>query len=205
MVDTCKVGILINCESYSEITSLELCFQLKIEIVNLAATATIGESVSLDELANLPFITYNPSRFFYAYFKDETMEAKVSIFTSGKMIAVGAKSEQSAKRGLQHVIQVLSKLGIVKKRKPKVTVRNIVVTVELDTPIHLEELQDLIPGLVYEPEQFPGAIFRPVNSDVTVLVFASGKMVVAGIKSEKAIEQEVQIILNELKLGSPID
>lgn len=124
---------------------------MKIEIVNIVATAPIGESVSLDELADLPFITYNPSRYFCAYFKDETMEAKVSIFTSGKMIAVGAKSERSAKRDLQHVIQVLSKLGIVKRSKPKVTVRNIVVTVELDTPLHLEEMQDLIPGLIYEP------------------------------------------------------
>jgi transcription initiation factor TFIID TATA-box-binding protein len=173
---------------------------MKVEIVNVVATATIGESVRLDELADLPFITYNPSRYFCAYFKDESMEAKVSIFTSGKMIAVGAKNEQSAKRDLQHVIQVLSKLGIVKRSKPRVTVRNIVVTVELDTPVHLEELQDLIPGLVYEPEQFPGAIFRPVNSDATVLIFGSGKLVVAGIKSEASIDTDVQTVLRELNL-----
>ena len=67
---------------------------MKVEIVNLVATATLGESVSLEELAALPFITYNPSRYFCAYFKDETMEAKVSIFTSGKMIAVGTNIEK---------------------------------------------------------------------------------------------------------------
>ena len=129
----------------------------------------------------------------------------MSIFTSGKMIAVGAKSEKAAQRDLLHVVNVLSGLGIVKKSRPEVTVQNIVVTVELNSPINLEELQTVVPGIVYEPEQFSGAIFRPIDSDVTVLVFASGKMVVAGIKSEKAIEHEVQIILNELKLGSPID
>ncbi len=173
---------------------------LKIEVVNVVATATIGESVRLDELADLPFITYNPSRYFCAYFKDESMEAKVSIFTSGKMIAVGAKSEQSARQAFHHVIQVLSKLGIIKRSKPKVTVRNVVVTVELDTPLNMEEMLDLIPGLVYEPEQFPGAIFRPVDSDATVLIFASGKMVIAGIKSEASIATDVQTILRELNL-----
>ncbi len=140
---------------------LEQCLQLKIEIVNFVTSPTIGESISLEDLADLPFITYNPSRYFCAYFKDESMEAKVSIFNSGKMIAVGVKSEEDARRNLLHVIQVLSKLGIVKKNKPKVTVRNIVITLEMGTPVNLEEMQDLIPGLVYEPEQFPGAIFRP--------------------------------------------
>lgn len=176
------------------------CSILKIEVVNVVATATIGESVGLDELANLPFITYNPSRYLCAYFKDETMEAKVSIFTSGKMIAVGAKSEEAAKRDLMHVIKTLSKLGIVKKSKPQVEVRNIVVTVELDSPIDLEEMLNLIPGIVYEPEQFPGAIFRPVNSDATALIFGSGKMVVAGITSEASIDTDVQTVLRELNL-----
>ncbi len=129
---------------------------MKIEIVNLVATAALGESISLEGLTDLPFVTYNPSRYFCAYFKDETMEAKVSIFTSGKMIAVGAKSEAAAKRDLKHVVQVLIKIGIVKKSKSEVEVRNIVVTVELNSPINLEELQNLVLGIVYEPEQFPG-------------------------------------------------
>jgi TATA-box binding protein (TBP) (component of TFIID and TFIIIB) len=63
---------------------------LKIEIVNLVATATLGERIDLEGLADLPFVSYDPARYFCAYFKDETMEAKVSILTSGKMIAVGA-------------------------------------------------------------------------------------------------------------------
>jgi len=151
-------------------------------------------------LAKLPSVIYNPSRYFCAYFKDESMESKVSIFASGKMIAVGAKSEKAATRDLMHVVQILSKHGFVRNSRPKVTVQSIVVTVELDRTINLDELQELIPGLVYEPEQFPGAIFRPLYLDVTVLVFASGKMVVAGLKSESPIEETVQSVLNELGL-----
>jgi TATA-box binding protein (TBP) (component of TFIID and TFIIIB) len=68
--------------------------ELKTEIVNLVATATLGERIDLEGIATLPFVSYDPARYFCAYFKDETMEAKVSIFTSGKMIAVGAKSNK---------------------------------------------------------------------------------------------------------------
>lgn len=182
------------------VISLGLCLELKTEVVNLVATATIGESVSLEELAGLPFITYNPSRYRCAYFKDETMEAKVSIFNSGKMIAVGAKSEKSAKCDLQHVITVLNELGIIEKRKPKVTVQNVVVLVTLDSDIDLEEMQDIIPGLVYEPEQFPGAIFRPRNSDATTLIFASGKLVLTGLKSAESVDTVVNSVLKELNL-----
>lgn len=173
---------------------------MKIEIVNLVATATLGEPILLEGLTTLPFITYNPSRYFCAYFKDETMEAKVSIFTSGKMIAVGAKSEEASRRDLLHVVKVLSGLGIVKKSRPEVAVQNIVVTVEVGSPINLEELQTVVPGIVYESEQFPGAIFRPIDSDVTVLVFAFGKMVVAGLRSVSSIEDNVKTVLKELNL-----
>ena len=68
---------------------------MKIEIVNLVATATLGQPIHLESLTTLPFITNNPSRYFCAYFKDETMEAKVSIFTSGKMIAVGVEYKKT--------------------------------------------------------------------------------------------------------------
>jgi len=151
-------------------------------------------------LAELPRVTYNPSRYFCAYFKDENMESKVSIFASGKMIAVGAKSEKTATRDLVHVVQTLSKSGFVRNSRLIVTVQNIVVTVELDRTINLDELQELIPGLIYEPEQFPGATFRPLSLDVTVLVFASGEMVVAGLKSVSSIEETVQSVINELGL-----
>ena len=67
--------------------------------------------------------------------------------------------------------------------------------------INLEEMQTVAPGIVYEPEQFPGAIFRPIDSVVTVLVFASGKMVVAGLRSVSSTSENVQIVLRELNLS----
>lgn len=68
--------------------------------------------------------------------------------------------------------------------------------------IDLEELRDLVPGIVYEPEQFPAGVFRPLCHEVSVLVFASGKLVMAGLKSESTIEQTVQAVLEEMGLMS---
>jgi len=71
----------------------EWCPTLKIEVVNVVATVNTGHSIDLPRLARQPQITYSPSRYFRTYFMDHTMEAKVSVFESGKLIAVGAKSE----------------------------------------------------------------------------------------------------------------
>lgn len=66
---------------------------LKIKVVNVVAAANTGHAIDHPRLARQPQITYNPSRYFRTYFMDHTMEAKVSVFESGKLIAVGAKSE----------------------------------------------------------------------------------------------------------------
>ena len=102
--------------------SLEWWHILKIEVVNVVATATLDGNVSLEVVAELPSVTYNPSRYSCAYFKDKSMVSKVSIFTSGKMIAVGGKSEKATRRDLQHVVQILSERAIARNTRPKVTV-----------------------------------------------------------------------------------
>lgn len=89
------------------------------------ATADLGEPVSLSRLASFPDIAYDPSRYSCAYYKDGSMEAKVSIFAFGKMIAVGAKNEASAKRDLKHVAMSITKQGFVSSRRMRITVRNV--------------------------------------------------------------------------------
>lgn len=169
---------------------------MRIEIVNVVATADISKSINLDEISRMPQVIYNSSKYRCAYFKDDGMQAKVSIFPSGKMIAVGAKSEETAGRDLLHVTQSLG----VNINTMKVEIRNIIATGDLETAIDLESLQDMVPGIIYEPEQFPGAIFRPARHHVTVLVFGSGKLVLAGLKTSESLFDIVQSIAQELNL-----
>ena len=124
------------------------------------------------------------------------MQGKVSIFSTGKMVAIGSKSEEAARRDLLHVTQSMG----ISKGPMKIEVRNIVATVDLARAIDLEALLDVVPGIIYEPEQFPGAIFRPELHHVTVLIFGSGKMVMAGLKSESGIENVVKEVIDPLGL-----
>lgn len=126
------------------------------------------------------------------------MQGKVSIFSSGKMISLGTKSEEAARRDLLHAAQLLGIPGI-RTDTMKIEVQNVVVTVDLEQTINLETLQDVVPGIIYEPEQFPGAVFKPQSSDAAALLFASGKMVVAGLKSTSTVEKTVKGILDELE------
>ncbi len=82
----------------------------------------------------------------------------------------------------------------------KIEDRNIVATVDLAKPIDLEALQDIVPGIIYEPEQFLGTIFKPAHHHVTALILGSGKLVLAGLKSESEIENAVEEVKGPLGL-----
>jgi transcription initiation factor TFIID TATA-box-binding protein len=53
-------------------------------------------------------------------------------------------------------------------------------------------------NVMYEPEQFPGLIYRMSNPKVVILMFASGKLVCTGAKYEKEVYEATKILLNEL-------
>ncbi|MFW9890344.1 MAG: hypothetical protein ACFFER_19365, partial [Candidatus Thorarchaeota archaeon] len=165
------------------------------------ATLDIGQPIDLSSISKQPFISYDPSRYFCAYFKDDTMEAKVSIFTSGKLIAVGAKSEKSAKRDLMHTMGMLHRSMKTKDNVGDITIRNVVITVDLGHDIDLEILQANHSGAIYEPEQFPGAVMRSTQHDASVLAFATGKLVIAGLKSTKSMTRIVEEVVEELGLA----
>ena len=102
---------------------------MEIKIVNVVATLNLSNQINLDELSKIPTISYNPEKYRCAYFKDEKMEAKVSIFHTGKMIAVGARSEKSAKHDLQHVFHSLVKLRLIKESSFKIQIQNVVAII----------------------------------------------------------------------------
>jgi transcription initiation factor TFIID TATA-box-binding protein len=89
------------------------------------------------------------------------------------------------------VAQSLLEKGFVKQIKLIPTVRNIVVSGDLEREISIEELNKK-PHVIYEPEQFPGAIVRLTTPHkATILVFTSGKIVIYGLKNSSQIEQVV--------------
>jgi transcription initiation factor TFIID TATA-box-binding protein len=173
----------------------------KAGVVNVVATATLNQKLNLDEIAKFKGILRDPNIYGgrVAYFKCSNMRGKVSIFASGKMISTGTISEEQARRELEYAKEFLVKRGFVKSTALQCEIQNIVVTADFEGSLDLEILVKKH-KMVYEPEQFPGAILKIKEPGiVTVLVFASGKAVITGLKSFGHIMPVIQKLENIIK------
>lgn len=174
---------------------------IKTEIVNVVATASLGTPIDLEQLRKFNEIFHDSDVYGgkVAYFKTSGMCGKVSIFFSGKMISVGTKSEAQSFKELEIAQQFLMKKGYAKLTELKPIVQNIVAMVNFGEKLNLGKLCEY-PKTIYEPEQFPGAILRLDNPfKVSVLLFASGKAVIAGLRSSRQIEPIISILTQIIK------
>ena len=160
----------------------------KFSIVNLVATAELGQSVALESLANVPGFLYDYAIYHCAYLKDSKTNGKVSIFSSGKMISIGTKSFRHARQDLKHAAQRLVDLRLIRSVTVRAKLQNMVAVCEMGTQFDLESLSQTLPDLIYEPEQFPGAIYWAHELEgAAILLFPSGKIVVAGLKRQELL------------------
>ena len=113
------------------------------------------------------------------------------VFRTGKMVCTGAKSEELAITAVNTVVKKLRKGGISIRNEATITVQNIVAAINLGGKIHLENAARTLPRSMYEPEQFPGLIHRMVDPKTVILLFASGKLVCTGGKTEEDVFRSV--------------
>jgi len=174
----------------------------KIVIVNIVATAALDRPVDLETIKEAfpDKVVHDPQIYGgrTAYFKTNKMQGKVSFFSSGKMISVGTKSKGKAKHELGLVASYLENVGIA-KIKGSAIIRNIMATGDLGFEPRLDRTKPVERAqIVYEPEQFPGAIITLTLSEkakATVLLFSSGKMVCVGLKGQQHIEAAIHYLL----------
>ena len=110
------------------------------------------------------------------------------------MVCTGAKSEKESRSAVDKVIKELRGQGIQINEKPVVTIQNIVASAELGGEIDLETLVYKLGRVMYEPEQFPGAVFRMDEPKVVFLIFSAGKLVCVGAKREEQVYEAVNKI-----------
>ena len=103
------------------------------------------------------------------------------------MVCTGAKSERQARKAVIKVVNELKRNGIVILGKPEIQIQNIVASAGLGGSIDLEKSTYSLQKTMYEPEQFPGLIYRMVDPKVVILIFATGKLVVTGAKKEAEV------------------
>jgi transcription initiation factor TFIID TATA-box-binding protein len=171
---------------------------VKQQIVNVVATASLHEEMDFEKLRVFEEIFHDSDVYGgrVAYFKTKQMQGRVSIFSSGKMISVGTKSEAQAQRELHLAQRFLAEKGLIREVVLEPRTQNIVATADFEQPINLEELAQKTRA-IYEPEQFPGAILRLDKPFKTsVLIFASGKTVITGLKSSAQLEPAIETLKN---------
>ena len=163
-----------------------------VRIQNVVASATLNQKVDLNAVVkSYPGVEYRPEQFPGLVFRLKRPKTATLIFNSGKMVCTGAKSEKEARRAVMTVVKELKKGGIIIIRKPEFKVVNIVASASLGGRIELEQAVSMLRKTMYEPEQFPGLIYRMDEPKVVILVFASGNLVCTGAKKEQDVYDAV--------------
>ena len=171
-----------------------------IRIQNVVAAVTLNQRFDLNAIIKSnPGVEYNPKRFPGLVFRLKKPKTATLIFSTGKMVCTGAKSEQKAKQAVNKVVKELENNGIIIPGKPEIKVVNIVSSADLLGRIELEDATYSLGKTMYEPEQFPGLIYRMDEPKVVFLLFASGKIVCTGATKEEDVYKAVAKLHKQLK------
>ncbi|MFZ8790560.1 MAG: TATA-box-binding protein [Acidilobaceae archaeon] len=172
----------------------------EVQIENIVATVILEHPLDLSLIEiKLPEVDYNPDQFPGLVYRLEQPKITALIFKSGKMVVTGAKSVNQLVFAVKKILKTLINKGIPIQGKPQIQIQNIVASANLEAIIDLERAALALPGSMYEPEQFPGLIYRMEKPVVVLLIFSSGKMVITGAKREEEVVKAVNSIYERLK------
>ena len=164
------------------------------------ASATLNQRIDLNAVVRgNPWVEYRPEQFPGLVFRIKKPKTAILIFSTGKMVCTGAKSEKEAKRAIKKVVLELKKSGIIIIGKAEIKVVNMVASANLSGSIELDDCAYSLGRTMYEPEQFPGLIYRMDDPKVVILIFASGKIVCTGATKEEDVYKAVAKLHKQLK------
>jgi len=165
-----------------------------VEIVNVVASGSLGVELDLEAIAGDldDIVDYNPDKYSGAYFRFGDSAPLITLYRTGKYIVTGANSEEEAHTTREDFLNTLTDHGILTSAKDEwFRVQNYVCMSEVGENLNLSALAIGL-GLEvteYEPEQFPGLVYRPPDQDCVLLVFGSGKVIITGAKSIPAADE----------------
>ncbi len=171
------------------------------QIENVVATVAmdIKEKIDLNVLARkYADCEYNPERFPGLVMRVADPKATILVFSTGKMVVTGLRQASEAKAVVDTVVQRIKKAKI-EVANPVITVQNIVASGDLHTPIDLNMAAVVMEYAMYEPEVFPGLIYRMQDPKTVFLIFSTGKIVCTGGKTKEIVAQAVKKLLKEVK------
>ena len=171
-------------------------------IVNVVASTSLGQALDLKAIAlALGGSEYEPEQFPGLIYRIKDPKTAILLFRSGKVVCTGAKSLEAVHVAIDLISKQIAAAGIAVTKDPEVEVQNIVATADLGAQIDLNKVAITL-GLTsveYEPEQFPGLVYRIGEPKVVLLMFGSGKVVCTGARTPADVEKAVEKITAELK------
>jgi transcription initiation factor TFIID TATA-box-binding protein len=129
---------------------------LDISVENVVATASLDQKLDLMAIMKIfRNVEYRPKKFPGLVFRLKRPKTATLIFSTGKMVCTGAKSDKLAHSAIRKVVKELKSNGIIILGKPEIMIQNIVATANLHTYIDLEAAADILDNVMYEPPHFP--------------------------------------------------
>ncbi len=174
--------------------------QSNYKIQNIVATASLGKPVPLTKLARTqPNTEYNPETFPGLVLRVKEPKSAVLVFSSGNLVCTGTKSLAQVRQVIEAVIKQLKKISVNITGKPKITVQNIVASGSIELKLNLNFLALEMENTEYEPEQFPGLVYKLIEPTATFLLFSNGKLVCTGTKNKQQLEDSMDQLLKNVK------
>jgi len=168
-----------------------------LKVQNIVATTSLGKPVSLTQLAKSNSNTeYNPEQFPGLVLRIKEPKSAVLVFSSGNLVCTGTKSVAQVKEVIKQVIKQIAKIGVRITAVPKITVQNIVASGSIKLNLNLNYLALELGNTEYEPEQFPGLVYKLADPTATFLLFSNGKLVCTGTKNKQQLE-DAMVQLNK--------
>ncbi len=171
-----------------------------IEIVNIVVSAALGKEIPLEKMAaTLPNTEYNPEQFPGLVIRIKEPKTSALIFSSGKIVCTGARTIDKVHESIRKIMKSLEKINIKIKEEPEIHIQNIVASGAVGMDLNLNVLAMKLENTEYEPEQFPGLVYKLPEHRATFLLFSNGKIVCTGTKSEEAVHKVLDILIENLK------
>ncbi|MDD9953897.1 MAG: TATA-box-binding protein [Candidatus Woesearchaeota archaeon] len=172
-----------------------------IQIVNIVVSTSLEHDVPLEKMAAvLPNTEYNPEQFPGLVIRIKEPKTSALIFSSGKVVCTGARTLEKVDQSMDKIIESLKRINIdLKDFKPKITVQNVVASGSIGMDLNLNKLAMKLDNTEYEPEQFPGLVYKLQQLNATFLLFSNGKIVCTGTKSKDEVMSAVEKLIDILK------
>ena len=171
-----------------------------IKVVNIVVSTSLEHDIPLEKMAaTLSNTEYNPEQFPGLVIRIKEPKTSALIFSSGKVVCTGARSMEKVDEAIKKIIKSLEKINVKITIKPVIIIQNIVASGSVGMDLNLNSLAMKLENTEYEPEQFPGLVYKLKEAKATFLLFSNGKIVCTGTKSEKEVHAALDKLIINLK------